>query len=52
MSGAHQKYLCDAVASRRNEMQFVTVFRVNDGMEFESRQGDTKMRITSPGVDP
>jgi len=42
MSGAHQKYLCDAVASVRNETLFITVFRVNDGMEFESGHGDIK----------
>ncbi len=42
MSGAHQKYLCDAVASLKNETLFITVFRVNDGMEFESGHGDIK----------
>ena len=35
MSGAHQKYLCDAVASLKNETLFITVFRVNDGMELD-----------------
>lgn len=42
MSGAQQKYLCDAVASVKNETLFITVFRVNDGMEFESGHGDVK----------
>jgi len=42
MYGVRQKYLCDAVASVKNETLFITVFRVNDGIEFESGHGHIK----------
>lgn len=42
MSQSRQKYLCDAVAAVKAERLFITVFQVNDGMEFESGRGEVK----------
>src|ERR1700736_1603710 len=42
MSEARQKFLCDAVAAVNDNKLFITVFRVNDGIEFSSGRGETK----------
>ena len=42
MSEAHQKYLCDAVAAINDSKLFITVYRVNDGIDFASGRGETK----------
>jgi hypothetical protein len=42
MSEAHQKYLCDAVAAVNDSKLFITVYRVNDGIDFASGHGETK----------
>jgi hypothetical protein len=42
MSGARQQFLCDAVAAVNDNKLFITVFRVNDGIEFSSGRGETK----------
>lgn len=42
MSEARQKFLCDAVAAVNGDRLFITVFKVNDGIEFESGRGDMK----------
>ena len=42
MSEPHQKFLCDAVAAVNDNKLFITVFQVNDGIEFSSGRGDTK----------
>jgi hypothetical protein len=42
MSEAHQRFLCDAVAAVNDNKLFITVFRVNDGIEFSSGRGETK----------
>jgi hypothetical protein len=42
MSEAHQKYLCDAVAAVNDSKLFITIYRVNDGIDFASGRGETK----------
>ena len=42
MSEAHQRYLCDAVAAVNDNKLFITVYKVNDGIEFASGRGETK----------
>ncbi len=42
MSEANQRFLCDAVAAVNDNKLFITVYRVNDGIEFASGRGDTK----------
>src|ERR1019366_1154041 len=42
MSEARQKFLCDAIAVVNSDKLFITVFKVNDGIEFESGRGDLK----------
>jgi hypothetical protein len=42
MSEAQQKYLCDAVAAVNDSKLFITVYRVNDGIDFASGRGETK----------
>jgi hypothetical protein len=42
MSEARQKFLCDAVAAVNDNKLFITVFQVNDGIEFSSGRGETK----------
>jgi hypothetical protein len=42
MSEVRQKFLCDAVAAVNNNKLFITVFQVNDGIEFSSGRGETK----------
>ena len=42
MSETRQRFLCDAVATVGGQKLFVTVYRVNDGIEFESGRGDLK----------
>ena len=37
-----QKFLCDAVATANDNKLFITVFQVNDGIEFSSGRGETK----------
>ena len=42
MSGVRRTFLCDAVAAVNNNKLFITVFQVNDGIEFSSGRGETK----------
>ena len=42
MSETRQKFLCDAVATVGGQKLYVTVYRMNDGIEFESGRGDLK----------
>ena len=42
MSQARHEFLCDAVAAVRGDKLFITVTKVNDGIEFESGCGDVK----------
>jgi hypothetical protein len=42
MSETPQKFLCDAVVSVNNDTLFITVSRVNDGLEFETGRGEVK----------
>jgi hypothetical protein len=42
MSEVRQKFLCDAVAAVNDNKLFITVFQVNDGIEFSSGRGETK----------
>ena len=42
MSEARPKFLCDAVAAVNDNKLFITVFQVNDGIEFSSGRGETK----------
>ena len=42
MSETHQKFLCDAVAAVNDDKLFITVSKVNDGIEFETGRGDVK----------
>jgi hypothetical protein len=42
MSEARQKFICDAVAAVNDNKLFITVFQVNDGIEFSSGRGETK----------
>ena len=42
MSDARQRFLCDAVAAVNGNKLFITVSKVNDGIEFESGRGDVK----------
>ena len=54
MSEARQIFLCDAVAGVNNDTLFITVFKVNDGIEFASGRGDVKYgsprRAWTPGL--
>jgi hypothetical protein len=42
VSEGRQQFLCDAVAAVNDRKLFITVFRVNDGIEFSSGRGETK----------
>jgi hypothetical protein len=42
MAEAQRKYLCDAVAAVDDQKLFVTVYRVNDGIDFQSGRGEMK----------
>ena len=42
MPEARQIFLCDAVAAVNNDKLFITVTKVNDGIEFETGRGDVK----------
>ena len=42
MSEGRQKFLCDAVAAVTDGTLFITVTKVNDGIEFETGRGDVK----------
>jgi hypothetical protein len=42
MAEGRQQFLCDAVAAVNDSKLFITVFRVNDGIEFSSGRGETK----------
>ena len=36
MSGMRQSFLCDAVAAVQDDKLFITVSKINDGVEFET----------------
>ena len=42
MSGMRQSFLCDAVAAVQDDKLFITVSKINDGVEFETGRGDVK----------
>lgn len=42
MSEGRQIFLCDAVAAVNDRTLFITVTKVNDGIEFETGRGDVK----------
>jgi len=42
MSGTRQIFLCDAVAAVQDDKLFITVSKINDGVEFETGRGDVK----------
>jgi hypothetical protein len=42
MSGTRQIFLCDAVAAVKDDKLFITVSKINDGVEFETGRGDVK----------
>lgn len=42
MSEVRQKFVCDAVAAVNDDKLFITVTKVNDGIEFETGRGDVK----------
>jgi hypothetical protein len=42
MSGTRQIFLCDAVAAVKDDKLYITVSKINDGVEFETGRGDVK----------
>lgn len=42
MSEVRQKFVCDAVAAVNDDKLFITVTKVNDGIEFDTGRGDVK----------
>ena len=42
MTEPHQKYLCDAIAAVNDNRLYISVYRVGDGIEFESGRGPIK----------
>jgi hypothetical protein len=52
MSGTRQNFLCEAVAAVKDGKLFITVSKVNDGVEFETGHGDVKYGSPRPEWTP